>query len=240
MGRKTRKPAKNAADNDEQISDLEVLLEIGGMGAGHASTALSAVLQEKVDVEVPRLHVKPPHLFPAVYEKHESAVVAVFMQLRSDADCDIMLIFEAEEAKKISALMTGGVEVDPEMERSAIQELGSIMIGSFLNAMADFTDTELVPTPPQLILDGFDAVIDELLVKQALHSDVTAIFDARFKRSGSCAEGYLILFPGEKLRTLIADRGRKWLSSNFRKGHTDQFISSVAQQPTQVYQPRFA
>ena len=193
------------------ISDEDVLLEIGSMGAGHATIALSTLLQEQISVEVPRLHTKPPHMVPAIYNRHDTVVATVFMQLRGEAKCDIMLIFEAEEAKKIAGLMTGDISVDSDIESSALEELGSIMIGSFLNAMANFTHTELVPTPPQLIYDTFEPIIDELLAKQALCSDIAAIFDARFKRRGSSAEGFLIMFPGEKLKHMLANSGKKWL-----------------------------
>src|SRR3989304_47539 len=145
------------------LEELDMLLEIGSMGAGHATMALSKVLCEPIKVEVPRLYTTQPHLIPKIYGKHDTVVIAVFMQLRSTENCDIMLIFEVEEAKKIAALMANtseNSEIDAEMKKSAMEELGSIMICSFLNAMADFTLTELVPTPPQLIIDSFDAVID--------------------------------------------------------------------------------
>ena len=170
------------------------------------------------------MHTTPPHLVPQIYEKHDTIVAAIFMNLRGDVDCDVMLIFEAEEARKIAALMTGGIEADPEMEKSAIEELGSIMIGSFLNAMANFTHTELLPTPPQLIYDAFDAVIDGLLLKQALCSDIAAIFDARFKRSGSSADGYLIMFPGEKLRTVLANKGKNWLRKDYKTTDSEKLV----------------
>ena len=154
-------------------------------------------------------------MVPGIYEKHDTVVAAIFMQLRGTADCDLMLIFEAEEAKKIGALMAAGTEGTAEIENSAIEELGSIMLCSFLNAMANFTQTELMPTPPQLIFDAFDAVIDGLLLKQALCSDVAAIFDARFKRSNSSAEGFLIMFPSETLRQTFVEQGNKWLNTDF-------------------------
>jgi chemotaxis protein CheC len=206
----------------KEVTDQDVLLEIGSMGAGHATIALSTVLHEKVNVEVPRLHTKPPHMVPLIYEEHDTPVAAIFMQLRGEADCDIMLIFESEEAKKIAALMTNNAGENgdfEEMQNSAIEELGSIMIGSFLNAVANFTGTELLPTPPCLIFDAFDAVIDGLLAKKALCSDVAAIFDARFKRSHSLAEGYLIIFPGENLQKMLADNGKKWLESNSKESN---------------------
>ena len=214
------------SESFKEVSNNDVLLEIGSIGAGHATIALSALLHEQVNVEVPRLHTTPPHLVPSIYEEHDTVVAATFMQLRGTAECDIMLIFEAVEAKKIAALLTSNTSGnDEEMENSAIEELSSIMIGSFLNAVANFTGTELLPTPPQLIFDAFDAVIDGLLAKQALCSDVAAIFDARFKRSTSSAEGYLIMFPGENLQKMLADRGKKWLENN-PKGQNEALLSA--------------
>ena len=202
---------------NQGITDQDVLQEIGSMGAGHATVALSTMLQEKVHVEMPRLHTKAPHLVPSIYNEHDTVVAAIFMQLRGKMDCDVMLLFEAEEAKKIGTLMAKNAaenENNEEMKISAIEELGSIMICAFLNAMADFTGIELVPTPPQLIYDAFDAVIDGLLAKQALCSDRAEVFDARFKRTKGSAEGYLIMFPGENIRKKFAVSGKKWLEYN--------------------------
>ena len=200
------------------FTDLDILLEIGSMGAGHATTTLSKVLREPIEIEVPRVHVSPPQLVPRIYGKHDTIVAAIFMQLRGTADCDLMLIFEEEESKKIAELMTDAVEdgeVTPEMERSAIEEMGSIVLCSFLNAMANFTLTKLISTPPQLIIDSFDAIIDSLLIKQALCSEVAVIFDARFKRYNSSAEGFLITFPSNKLQRMLARKGKRWLEDSY-------------------------
>jgi chemotaxis protein CheC len=208
-------PPQKAVNSRANCTDLDILLEIGSMGAGHATTSLSKVLHEPIKIELPRVHMLPPHLVPNIYGKHDTVVAAVFMQLRGVADCDLMLIFEKEEARKIAELMTDAVEGDvtQEMEMSAIEEMGSIVLCSFLNAMADFTVTKLVSTPPQLIVDSFDSIMDGLLIKQALCSEVAVIFDARFKRCNSSAEGVLITFPSDKLQRMLAKRGKKWLSN---------------------------
>jgi chemotaxis protein CheC len=213
---KKRVTTAKAVYSEEDFTNLEILLEIGSMGAGHATTTLSQVLHEPIKIEVPRVHMSPPHLVPRIYEKHDTMVAAIFMQLLDTADCDIMLIFEEEEARKIAELMTDDVansEVTTEMEMSAIEEMGSIVLCSFLNAMADFTLTKLVSTPPQLIIDSFDAIIDNLLIKQALCSEVAVIFDTRFKRYNSSTEGFLITFPSDKLQSMLAQKGKEWLDS---------------------------
>jgi chemotaxis protein CheC len=226
----TNEPSLHPKLATSKVSDQDILQEIGNIGAGQATIALSTMLHEKVNVEVPKLYMTPPHLVPKIYQQHDTLVAAIFMQLRGEAECDIMLIFQAKEANKIGALMAkeaAGKEADSEMKKSAIEELGSIMICSFLNAVATFTDMELVPTPPTLICDAFDAVIDGLLVKQALCSDIAAIFDSRFRRAGSTAEGYLLLFPGENLRKMIIDSGKSWLEDGYRKNG----FSKSASQP---------
>ena len=198
----------------ENLNDLDIFLEIGSMGAGHATTTLSKVLHEPIKIEMPRVHMSPPHLVPRIYEKHDTIVAAIFMRLRGTADCDMMLIFEEEESKKIADLMTDAVEdaeFTPEMAVSAIEEMGSIVLCSFLNAMADFTLTKLVSTPPQLIIDAFDAIIDGLLIEEALCSEVAVIFDARFKRYNSTTEGFLITFPSDELQRMLAKKGKEWL-----------------------------
>jgi chemotaxis protein CheC len=202
-------------NSTENFTDLEILLEIGSMGAGHATTTLSQVLGESIKIEVPRVHIAPPHLVPRIYAKHDTVVTAVFLKLRGVADCDLMLIFEEAESKKIAELMINSVdnEVTKEMELSAIEEMGSIVLCSFLNAMANFTLTRLVSPPPEVIIDSFDAIMDGLLIKQALCSEVAVIFDARFKRSNSSTEGFLITFPSYKLQKMLAEKGKEWLGN---------------------------
>ena len=203
-----------AVNPEECFTDFDILLEIGSIGAGHATTTLSKVLHEPIKIEVPRVHLSPPHLVPTIYGKHDTIVAAVFMQLRGSADCDIMLVFEEAESKKIAELMTYALEdgeVTREMEMSAIEEMGSIVLCSFLNAIADFTLTKLVSTPPQLIIDSFDAIMDSLLIKQALCSEVAVIFDARFKRCDGSTEGVIITFPSKELQRMLAQKGKGWL-----------------------------
>ncbi len=199
-------------DLSSNISEIDILTEVGSIGAGNASIALSRMINEPIKIEVPRIHFVSPHVIPRIYNKHDTNVIATFMQLRGKADCDIMLIFEEKEAEKIASLMAKGALINSKaMRNSALEELGSIMIGSFLSAIANFTGLELIPTPPQVIFDDFDASIDELIAKQALCSDVAAVFDSRFRRENSSAEGLLMIFLSRTIRRKLAEKSKIWL-----------------------------
>ena len=203
------KPPSYSALIDE--IELGILLEVGSIGAGHAATALSEVLQQQVTINIPRLHTIPPHELPRYYEKHEEPTTAVYMQIANN-DCDILLAFDAVEAKKIAAIMTmapSAEELDPTMEESAIQELGNILIGSFLTAISDFTGIQLIPTTPQRVIDTFDSIIDNFIVKQSIMSDNALIFDAQFKRSNENANSILILFPSPQLQKQLVQKSKE-------------------------------
>jgi chemotaxis protein CheC len=196
--------------------DREILLELGNIGAGHATSALAEIIQERIEVEVPKIHILPPHRMPKIFGKHDQPTIMVYMELRGEADCDILLLFEEQEARKIAAMMTmtpSPDDVEPEMEASAIEELGSIMIGAFLSAIADFTGIQLVPMPPQLAEGPFDAILDTFLVKQALMSDVALLFGGCFRRSNSEAGGNIVVFPSTKLQEILIKKSQSWLDT---------------------------
>jgi chemotaxis protein CheC len=195
-----------------KVVDLSILLELGSIGAGHAATSLSDVLQKQVQIDVPKIHTLPPHMLPNYYNRHEQSTTAIYLQLASEMDCDILLMFESAEARKIAALMTmteNPDDVDQAMATSAIQELANILIGSFLTAISDFIGTTLVPTPPQWIEDSFDAIIDFCLIKQAALSREALIFDTSFRSSDGAANSMLMLFPSPQMQELLVQKGRE-------------------------------
>jgi chemotaxis protein CheC len=205
---------KSPALTPDKGVDLEILLELGSIGAGHAATSLSEIFQEPILIEVPRIHTLPPDQVPKFYKKHDVPTTAIYMQLRGEAECDILLLFEVEEAKKIAAMMMMAPspdDVEPEMEASAIEELGNIVIGSFLAALSDFTGADLVPNPPQRATDSFDAILDNFLIKQLLSSDMAIIFDTHFKRNDGDISGILMMFPSRKIQSELVEKAKNWV-----------------------------
>jgi chemotaxis protein CheC len=191
--------------------DLGILLELGSIGAGHAATSLSDVLQEPITIDVPKIHNIKPHLIPKFYNIHDVPTTAIYLQLADKYGCDILLTFEEKEAKKIAAMMTMASsveELDPEMETSALQELGNILIGSFLTSISDFVGIGLLPTTPQTVNDTFDAILDNFLIKQSMISDNALIFETRFKRNGEDAKSILMIFPTPELKNLLVEKSK--------------------------------
>jgi chemotaxis protein CheC len=204
----SKEPAELLVD---QENNLGILLELGSIGAGHAATALSDILQQQILIDVPKIHKIPPHLIPNFYNRHDVPTIAIYLQLTSKFGCDILLTFELTEAKKIAAMMTFAnsiEELDPAMETSALHELANILIGSFLTAISDFLGISLLPSTPQSVVDTFDAIIDGFLIKQSMLAEDAMIFETRFKRQGEDAKCILMIFPSQELKELIAEKSK--------------------------------
>jgi chemotaxis protein CheC len=195
---------------DDSI-DLGILLELGSIGAGHAATSLSDVLQQPISIDVPKIHTVELHLIPQFYNLHDTPTTAVYLQLKDEYSMDILLMFECTEAKKIAAMMSmcsSVDELDPAMEASAIQELANILIGSFLSSISDFVGIGLMPSTPETVTDAFDAIIDNFLIKQSMVSQNALIFETRFKRNNEDGKSILMIFPSAELKELLVQKSK--------------------------------
>jgi chemotaxis protein CheC len=199
---------------DDDPVDLGILQEVGNIGAGHAATSLSTVLQQDVSIDLPRVCSVPTHLVGKYYDRGDTPTTAVLMQLQREYECDILLMFDLCEAKKIAAIMTMAPsveELDDSMEESAIQELANIVIGSFLTAISDFTGVQLIPTPPLRVVDAFNSILDNMLVKQSMIAERALVFDACFKRQGTDAKSILIIFPSASLKQILLEKSKEMM-----------------------------
>lgn len=202
-----RRKSKNKPDNFADKKDLEIFLELGSIGAGHAATSLSEVLNQQVEIDIPRIGNIPPSMLPKFYQSNNMPATAVYIHLMGKLECHFLFIFELPELKEITKLMTRSItsqECESSMESSAIEELGNILIGSFLTAISDFTGLNLISTPPLLIGAPFDSIINEFIVKLSSASGEALVFDTCFKRAGDySAPAQLMIFPSPELRELL-------------------------------------
>jgi chemotaxis protein CheC len=202
----------NQATSIDSI-DIGIISELASIGAGHAATSLSDIFQQPVLIDVPKIHNVPAHLLPKVLGKHDESTTAIYIQLASGSECDILFMLESNEARKIAAQMTmvpSVEELDPAMEASAVEELANIVVGSFLSAISDFIEAHLVSMPPQRIVDTFDAILDNFLLKNAMLYNESLLFDVSFRTAGSKSSNCtLLLFPCPDLQHLLVEKSKR-------------------------------
>ncbi|MGP4059849.1 chemotaxis protein CheC [Halobacillus sp. H74] len=183
---------------------LDVLKEVGNVGAGHAATSLSKLLGRKVDMHVPDVQVVDFDEVMELAGGAEREMVSIFLRIEGDAPGSMFFILPPQQANRFVALLTGVTnfgeshEEDAELASSALQELGNILSGSYLTALSDFTDLYLYPSVPSLSRDMVGAILSTGLIEASQVSDHAIVIETSLSDGDAqtdVMEGHFFLFP---------------------------------------------
>jgi chemotaxis protein CheC len=178
---------------------LDVLKEVGNIGAGSAATALSNLLGKPVDMRVPSVYLLPFEEIVDLLGGAEQIVTAVFLRTQGQAPGMMFWILKQESAARLLAALfpeAGGAGNGyTELELSALSEIGNILTGSYLSAMADLTKLDMQPTVPSVTSDMLGAVISVGMIQYGIMGDKALFIDTQFSAGGDSFECQLFLAP---------------------------------------------
>ena len=184
---------------------LDILKEIGNIGAAHAATALSDLLNKKIDMQVPDVSMVSFEEMMEISGGAENVVVGIFLRIEGDVEGSMFFILPIEQANQFIRHLIREPSFDfsnppfSELGLSAMQEMGNILSGSYLSALSDFTGLKIYPTVPGLSIDMFGAIISIGLIEISQVSDHvivinTTIFDEETENLES-VHGHFFLLP---------------------------------------------
>ncbi|WP_458119157.1 chemotaxis protein CheC [Paenibacillus sp. Z6-24] len=178
---------------------MDVLKEVGNIGAGNAATALSQLLNKPIDMAVPKVQILP---FEQIAEKvggPEQIVLAIFFRVEGEAPGNLFFVLTPEAGKGLLHRMAGIEASDDEffteMEQSALAEIGNILAGSYLSSLADFTGLSMSPTVPGLAMDMAGAILNYGLLQFGQMGDDALLIDTTFLEGNEEVEGQFFLIP---------------------------------------------
>ncbi len=178
---------------------FDVLKEIGNIGAGNATTALSKLLNAKVDMKVPKIELLEFKDLSDIIGGAENVVVGILLTLDGDIDGMIMFILEQEPAKAIvQMLMQGMCEVGEEfteIELSALQEIGNIIAGAYLSSLSTLTNMTITSSIPYLAIDMAGAILSVPAIEFGKISDKALLIETEFGDKNLEVNGYFVLIP---------------------------------------------
>ncbi|ADZ21266.1 flagellar motor switch protein [Clostridium acetobutylicum EA 2018] len=139
-----------ASDNDLNDIEKDLLGEIGNISMGSASTALSTIIGQKVNITTPIVSVTT---LETLKKNFEVPNVALDVKYVSGISGENLLVMKVTDAAVIANLMMGGdgkVESKTlsEIELSAVSEAMNQMIGSAATSMATMLLREVNISPP--------------------------------------------------------------------------------------------
>ncbi|MEK8130209.1 chemotaxis protein CheC [Paenibacillus filicis] len=178
---------------------MDVLKEVGNIGAGHAATALSKLLDKPVDMLVPKVRMVPFEEIADSVGGAEQVVIAIFLRVEGETPGNLFFILSLDSAKRLLHNLVGidvvSDEEYTEMELSALNEIGNILAGSYLTSLADFTNLNMQPTVPSLAIDMAGAILGYGLLQFGEMGDQALLIDTKFLDGQEEMEGHFFLIP---------------------------------------------
>ena len=85
----------------------DVLKELGNIGAGNATTALSRLINAKIDMKVPKVNLLGFSELAKAMGKEEEVMVGILLLLEGDIDGVMMFLLDVDSARALVGSLMG-------------------------------------------------------------------------------------------------------------------------------------
>ncbi|OEH91271.1 flagellar motor switch phosphatase FliY [Bacillus solimangrovi] len=174
---------------EDYLSSIEqdALGEVGNISFGSSATALSTLLNQKVEITTPSVSAI---LMTRLQEEFPEPYVAVEVEYTDGFKGTNLLVIQRSDAAIIADLMLGGDGVNPsedlgEIQLSAVQEAMNQMMGSSATSMSTVFSKKVDISPPKIDIlnvkegDGTDRIPEEdVLIKISFELRIGELIDS--------------------------------------------------------------
>lgn len=194
------------------VNQLDALREIGNVGAGNSATALSQIINKRIDMNVPKVALVPIESVPDLVGGPDNIVVGVFLRVYGKAPGNILFLLPQKSAFYLVDTLMGREHGTTRkldfMDESALMEIGNILSGAYLNAFFTFTHISMLPSIPALAMDMAGAILNVVLVQLGQMGDHALVIETEFLAEDDGIDGHFFLVPDPgSLNTIIRSVG---------------------------------
>ena len=198
----------------EEMNELEmdILKEIGSIGGGNAATAMSSMLNAKVNMSLPKVVILGFNEALDYLGDPEELVAAIFVEMSGELSGIMLLILTKEFSDEVLFRMLGKVDSDflelEEIDSSVLMETGNIVISSYITAMASLTNVNVELSVPQLAITMVGGIMSAPMSLMGQHSDRIMMITGQFTIDGKALDSEMLLLPDvESLNVLMKKLG---------------------------------
>lgn len=185
---------------------MDVLKEIGNIGAGNATTAVAGMLGLKMDMKVPNVELMEASKLGQAICPEEETIVGIFLEVQNDISGSMMFLMRLPAAHfLVNTLMnrpTDYSEPFDEMDLSAMKEIGNIIAGSYLSALSSMTNLSISPSVPYIAVDMAAAILSVPAIQFGQYGDNALFIETEFGDEVTM-DGFFILMPDPDSYTKI-------------------------------------
>ncbi|MCL2693527.1 MAG: chemotaxis protein CheC [Oscillospiraceae bacterium] len=184
---------------DLSAMHLDVLTEIGNIGSGNASTALSTMIGKETNIKLPQVMTLD---FQDAIEhcgSPEELRATVLIRLKDEIEGMILLMITQELAEVILNIFFQKTNVDllalDEGDISALTEIGNIMGSSYISAIATLSGLKVGVQTPAFTVDMLGAIMSVPVIEFGEVGDKLLCIDKSIEIDGVCLKSNMMLIP---------------------------------------------
>ncbi len=193
----------------EEMGDLaiDMLREIGSIGGGNAATALSSMLNAKVNMALPEVKVLGFNAAMNLLGNPEELVAAIVVELSGELEGVMLFILTKEFVDEIMQRVVGKTSVDmmvlDELDTSVLTEIGNIVISSYITAMSSLVNVEVDLSVPQFTVNMVGGILSLPIAVMGQHSDKIMMIKGKFQIDGKAMDSDMLLLPDVKTLNVL-------------------------------------
>lgn len=187
----------------DHVNDMyvDVLREIGNIGAGNATTAIAQMLGSRLNMQVPNVQLMEASMLGGAICDEEETVVGIFLEVCNDISGSMMFLMRMDSAHVIvNKLMMRDPDYNEpfdEMDLSALKEIGNIIAASYLSALSTLTKLRIQPSVPYIAVDMAAAILSVPAIQFGQYGDNALFIETEFGDDVKM-QGYFILMPEQE------------------------------------------
>jgi chemotaxis protein CheC len=186
-------------DKKLTFNQIDLLKEIGTIGAANAATALADLIASKVEIAVPEVSLIPLENIYKLLGDMDKLFFVLDMEIKGDMLGRIFLLFSPEDAKLLSSSLLGKskeeIDFNDDLFQSSLKESANILGGSYVSALAEMSRLSILTSIPSLAMDMVGAILDFIFIQIAQISEEAIFIKTDMKVKGLNLEGLFLFFP---------------------------------------------
>lgn len=191
-------------------TELDILTEIGTIGAGNATTSLSMMLESKLSMKLPKVSFMEFNEFVEGIGGADNVIAGVMSNIIGEIEGFILFAMDIKDAHRLVNRLNGtelaSSQMLSDLDLSAVKEIGNILISSYLASMETLTGLKIRPANPVMSIDMAGAILSfPAIVNSREHDDVLRI-ESQFEGEDLSIGGHIMMIADTESYQIIRQK----------------------------------
>lgn len=198
--------------------NLDILKEVCNIASGNALKALIDLTGLNLDITVPDVRLADFRELPKAFGSEDSVIAAISQEVAGDFDSSILLGLDGQSIMVLLSNVNKKFDINDdeinvsnlkESQLSTLNEVGSILSGSYVSAIADFIKADISLTAPSIAVDMSGAILTQLLCTMDSSIEKVLLIGTDLCIDGEVINAKIVLIPQEGALNFLLESVKK-------------------------------